>query len=134
MAFLMRKIKRSYDGVVVEVRDGDTIVADLDLTLGVFKREKLRLIGLDSPEKETPNGIAATRYLRELLPLGSKIVATLDGTMSFDRRMAQVRYGVLDLTESIIHAGHGLPWNGEGDHPYDASGNPRQVPPPEPRG
>lgn len=126
MAFLMRKIKRSYDGVVVEVRDGDTIVADLDLTLDVIKRQRIRLKGYDSPEVKTPNGQRARSFLADLLPRGSKVVVEWDGvSRSFDRIVADVRHGDRDVMLIVVRAGHGLPWDGKGDSPYDASGNPR---------
>ena len=62
------------EAVVVRVVDGDTLVADF-----AGRAEKVRLIGIDTPESVKPNtpvecfGKEASHHLEELLPEGTPI-------------------------------------------------------------
>ena len=62
------------EAVVVRVVDGDTLVADF-----AGRDEKVRLIGIDTPESVKPNtpvecfGKEASHHLAELLPEGTAI-------------------------------------------------------------
>ena len=40
---------------VVKVVDGDTVDVILDLGFGLFKKERCRVAGVDTPEKRTRN-------------------------------------------------------------------------------
>lgn len=51
----------TFSGLVVKISDGDTIQVMLN-----GKAEKIRLAGIDTPEKKQPFGQAATRYNRSL--------------------------------------------------------------------
>lgn len=66
-------------GRVVEIVDGDTLDIDLD-----GRVERVRLIGIDTPETKKPGepvecyGPEATRHLTDLLPPGSEVVVQRD--------------------------------------------------------
>lgn len=66
-------------GRVVEIVDGDT----LDIDLG-GARERVRLIGIDTPETKRPDtpvecfGPEATRRLSDLVPPGTEVVVSRD--------------------------------------------------------
>lgn len=63
------------DAVVAKVIDGDTI----DVDIPGFGRERVRLIGIDTPETVKPGrepecfGAEATLRMAELLPVGSRV-------------------------------------------------------------
>ena len=65
---------------IVKVLDGDTIDVLIDLGFDLFKKERVRIAGVDTPEKRTRNleekelGIDATNWLKE----------KLDGTIAGD--------------------------------------------------
>jgi len=68
--------KSCYNFRVVEinrVRDGDTIDVTIDLGFDLFKKERVRVAGVDTPEKRTRDleekalGIDATNWLKEKL-------------------------------------------------------------------
>ncbi len=68
-----------YSGKVESVVDGDTIDVSLDLGLGVYKKERIRLSGINAPEmKDAPKGLNAKNFLQSLLTTGEGkvIVAT----------------------------------------------------------
>ena len=55
------------------VLDGDTIDVTIDLGFELFKKERVRIAGVDTPEKRTKNleekalGLAATNWLKDKL-------------------------------------------------------------------
>ena len=58
----------TYKVYVDEVTDGDTIWVLIDLGLGVFTKQQLRLRGLDCPEIATRAGQAAKAFVERSLP------------------------------------------------------------------
>jgi micrococcal nuclease len=68
--------KSCYNFRVVEVNrvlDGDTLDITIDLGFDLYKKERVRVAGVDTPEKRTKNleekalGIDATNWLKEKL-------------------------------------------------------------------
>ena len=68
--------KSCYNFRVVEINrvlDGDTIDVTIDLGFDLYKKERVRIAGVDTPEKRTRNleekalGIDATNWLKEHL-------------------------------------------------------------------
>ena len=68
--------KSCYNFRVVEINrvvDGDTIDVTIDLGFDLFKKERVRVAGVDTPEKRTRNleekalGIDATNWIKERL-------------------------------------------------------------------
>ena len=68
--------KSCYNFRVVEINrvvDGDTIDVTIDLGFDLFKKERVRVAGVDTPEKRTRDleekelGIEATNWLKEKL-------------------------------------------------------------------
>ena len=63
-----------YRCTVVKIVDGDTVDVDIDLGFGIWMRnERIRLLGIDTPESRTRDkeekkyGLAAKKYLTEML-------------------------------------------------------------------
>ena len=58
---------------ITKVLDGDTIDVTIDLGFDLFKKERVRVAGVDTPEKRTKNleekelGIDATNWLKDKL-------------------------------------------------------------------
>jgi len=58
---------------VTKVVDGDTVDVVVDCGFGIFKKERVRIAGIDTPEKRTKDleekalGIDATNYMKERL-------------------------------------------------------------------
>ena len=63
----------NYKATLLRVVDGDTVDAELDLGFKIFIKERIRLMGIDTPESRTRNlaekswGKAAKHRLEELL-------------------------------------------------------------------
>ena len=69
-------IKQMYEYrcTVVKIIDGDTVDVDIDLGFGIWMhKERIRLLGIDTPESRTRDkeekkyGLAAKKYLTEML-------------------------------------------------------------------
>lgn len=101
-------------GVVEFVVDGDTI----DILIG-GRDERVRLIGIDTPETYVEDGPPecfgpeAAAFTRDLLPPGTEVRLTRDvvGRDDYDRLLAYVyrRSDDLFVNEAIVAAGYARP-------------------------
>lgn len=89
-----------FSGVVTRVVDGDT----LDVN-----GERIRLVLVDAPERDTREGPASTEYLRRLCPVGSAALVDQDDlqrTDAYGRTLGVVWCGNTRVNEEMIRAGH----------------------------
>tara|TARA_B100000530_G_scaffold186864_1_gene118473 strand:+ start:811 stop:1272 length:462 start_codon:yes stop_codon:yes gene_type:complete len=122
--------KSCYNFRVVEINrvlDGDTIDVTIDLGFDLYKKERVRIAGVDTPEKRTRNleekalGIDATNWLKE------KLESTLSGDDQLSIRTELVggvgKYGRLlgwlyvgdedvSLNEQMITEGYAWAYDG----------------------
>ena len=75
--------QNEYDVILLKCVDGDTVDVDIDLGFGVWlKDERVRIMGIDTPESRTSDkvekvfGLAAKNRLKELLAEGGKLITT----------------------------------------------------------
>jgi micrococcal nuclease len=102
-----------YRATLERIIDGDTIDVLLDLGFKVFTVQRLRLLGINTPERGEPRYLEATHELAELLnPTGRQqplIVHTIkrDG---FGRWLADVWVEGSDtsINDQMIERGHGV--------------------------
>lgn len=83
-----------YKAKLVKVVDGDTVDAMIDCGFSVYRKERIRLLGIDAPEtrtrdkKEKAKGLITKARLKELIKEGKNefIVKTfLDGKGKYGR-------------------------------------------------
>jgi len=87
-------------GQVVGITDGDTIKV---ITKNGF--EKIRLYGVDSPEKSQAYGISAKDFMTVVLK--NKVVEISPvGSVSYDRVVAVVMYGTQCVQEQLLLSGY----------------------------
>jgi len=112
---------------ITKVLDGDTIDVLIDLGFDLFKKERVRIAGVDTPEKRTRNleekalGVDATNWLKE------KLESTLAGDDELTIRTELVggvgKYGrllgwlyvgesVVSLNEQMITEGYAHAYDG----------------------
>ena len=122
--------KSCYNFRVIEIDrvvDGDTIDVTIDLGFDLYKKERVRVAGVDTPEKRTRNleekelGIDATYWLQEKLEGAvagddDLIIRTeLDGGVGKYGRLLGWLYigdGDLSLNEQMITEGYAHPYDG----------------------
>ena len=106
-----------YKVKITRVVDGDTVDAEVDLGFDTFIKDRIRLMGLDTPESRTRNkkekalGLAAKAYLKELLRenKGDIILRTSkEGKGKFGRILGTLLIydGKTNVNQMLIDEGH----------------------------
>lgn len=97
------------------VIDGDTIVVVLDLGFDIYRRETLRLRGIDAPEKrgeERVEGLLSKAYLEQLLG-DSRLTIETHKTDKYGRYVADVYCGGENVAQRMVMDGQAITY-GEG--------------------
>ena len=110
-----------YDVVVIKVVDGDTVDVDIDLGFGVvLANERVRIMGIDTPESRTRDlvekkfGLAAKAKLKDIL--GKKAILKCekyDAKGKFGRILGD--FSTADgqmATKILIETGHAVAYFG----------------------
>lgn len=102
-----------YAALVVSVFDGDTIRADIDLGLGVWKRhEPLRLFGINAPElrgETMAAGKAARDALRSrILEKYVRVRTIKDRTEKYGRYLAVITDDLGEVNQWLVESGHAV--------------------------
>ena len=122
--------KSCYNFRVTEINrvlDGDTIDVTIDLGFDLYKKERVRIAGVDTPEKRTRNleekalGIEATNWLKEKLEGAisgddelSVRTELVGGTGKYGRLLGWLYIGdeLLSLNEQMITEGYAHKYDG----------------------
>lgn len=97
-----------YRGTVLDVHDGDTVTARIELGFNISIVAQLRLKDVYAPELREEHGQDCRFRLLELLPTGSNVfITTLEtkkGTpiKTFDRYVAVVSFGKESINSQMI--------------------------------
>ena len=120
-----------YKAVVDRVVDGDTIDVTIDLGFSVWKKMRVRMEGINTPESRTRDleekkrGLAAKDRLKSILEFNNnKCVLKVSGLGKFGRALASVYVDTLSSTTSkssiteinvnkqLIEEGHAVAYYG----------------------
>ena len=82
------------------ITDGDTIRC---------AGERVRIHGIDAPERHTPAGPAATRAMADLTR-GQTVTCIGQGYRSYGRLVARCYVGVMDLACEMVRLGQARDW------------------------
>ena len=121
--------KSCYNFRVVEINrvlDGDTIDVTIDLGFDLYKKERVRVAGVDTPEKRTRDleekalGIDATNWLKEKLEGATGdddlVIRTelVGGVGKYGRLLGWLYIGTdeLSLNEAMIEEGYAWAYDG----------------------
>ena len=122
--------KSCYNFRVTEINrvlDGDTIDVTIDLGFDLYKKERVRVAGVDTPEKRTRNleekalGIDATNWLKKKLEDtiagdGDELTVRTElvgGTGKYGRLLGWLYVGESNVSLNEVMIGEGYAW------PYD---------------
>ena len=105
---------------VTKVVDGDTVDVILDLGFGLFKKERVRVAGIDSPESRTRNkkeneyGLQAKAYLKGLLSNAEKLYVKTEKDGKYGRMLGwfYCEDFKVSLNEHMITAGYAWSYDG----------------------
>ena len=106
----------TYEARLERMIDGDTMWMLMHLGESEFRREKLRLRGIDCPELGTASGDAAKRYVQAQVARATKLVITTTKPDKWDRYLSDVFLTMPDGTEvflnnRLLEQGHAQPYD-----------------------
>jgi micrococcal nuclease len=114
-----------YKAKLVRVVDGDTVDALIDCGFSTFRKERIRLYGINAPESRTRDkeekkrGLAAKARLKEIIKEGKNefIVETrIDKKGKYGRLLGTLRNGNIDkersYNEILLDEGHATEYYG----------------------
>lgn len=90
----------TFTGKVVGVSDGDTIKV-----MHNGKQEKIRLYGIDTPEKKQAFGQAAKRFTADMVA-GKEVSVEVVTTDRYGRTVGVVKVGGVNLNEELVWLGY----------------------------
>ena len=121
-----KRIMYEYKAKVTRVVDGDTVDALIDCGFSVFRKERIRLYGINAPESRTRDkeekkrGLAAKARLKELVKQGKNqvIVQTqIDKKGKFGRLLGELFNSEVDAyktyNEILVDEGHAVEYFGK---------------------
>jgi endonuclease YncB( thermonuclease family) len=96
------------------VIDGDTVAVQIHLPRYHLHIDRVvRIAGIDAPEPQgitRDEGLAASKWARELLPVGSPVTISAQEDDSFGRLIASVSAHGYDVAELALASGHAVKW------------------------
>ena len=104
-----------YNATIINVVDGDTVDAVIDLGFKMTTTQRLRLLDIDAPEvrgvsmEEKVKGREATSYLSELV-LGEVVVVKTAKSDSFGRYLAEIIYNGKSVNQAMLDNGLAVPY------------------------
>jgi len=112
----------TYNVEVTRVVDGDTVDVDIDLGFGmVYKKQRVRLMGIDTPESRTRNleekfyGLKAKEFMKSMVQgtKGVKLVSHDKG--KFGRILGELFIPNTDISvnQLMIDNWHAVPYLGQ---------------------
>jgi len=113
----------NYKAKVLDVYDADTITLQIDLGFCISVKEKVRLIGIDTPELRTRNerekalGYEARDYVRDLI-LGKEVTITTEKKGKYGRYLANVFYDDININNELIRLGYARAYDGGTREPW----------------
>ena len=104
---MARPLRYRYKAIITRVIDGDSVEAEVDLGLYVKTMIKIRLSGINCPERYTEAGKRAKQYVKELLE-GKEVEIQTFKQGSFARWLATIYLGPLVVNPHLIEKGHAV--------------------------
>ena len=114
----------TYRAKVIKVIDGDTVDVDIDLGFGIWqKNERVRIMGIDTPESRTRNkiekkfGLAAKAKLKSLLGKTTVLKTTInkkgvDMKGKFGRVLGDFLHNDKSVAKIMCETGHAVAYFG----------------------
>ena len=105
---------------VAKVVDGDTVDVIVDLGFSLFKKERCRVAGIDTPEsrtrdkKEKVYGLEAKAYLKGLLSSAENLRVRTEKDGKYGRMLGWLYCDNIEgsINHLMIESGHAWPYDG----------------------
>ena len=104
-----------YEATVRRWVDGDTVDVDIDLGFGlIYSNQRIRLFGIDAFESRTRDleekkkGLAATEFVNEIAPVGTKIKLKTYKEGKYGRILGEIYLDGANLNSLLTEKGHAV--------------------------
>tara|TARA_R100001440_G_scaffold19195_2_gene32417 strand:+ start:3996 stop:4382 length:387 start_codon:yes stop_codon:yes gene_type:complete len=103
---------------VVKVVDGDTVDVILDLGFDMFKKERIRLNGIDAPESRTLDteekalGIDAKEFLERRLEDCDNLWVATEKDGKYGRMLGDIWCSATNINEEMVLRGYAWKYDG----------------------
>lgn len=87
--------------ICTNVVDGDTMDVDIDVGFDFFSKQRLRLYGVDTPERNMDGFKEATDFVK-MMVLGKEVQVTTYKKDSFGRWLSIVRVDGVNLNDLLL--------------------------------
>jgi micrococcal nuclease len=94
---------------VLRVVDGDTVELLLDLGWHIGYTARCRVIGINAPEMNTAEGVAAKAFAVDRLPVGAEVTFISRSLDKYGRPLGHIYIGADDFGYLMLTAGHAVP-------------------------
>jgi micrococcal nuclease len=94
-----------YKARVVNVVDGDTVDVTIDLGLQIYSNQRIRLYGIDTPERGQIGFSEATARLRELIE-GKEVTLKTHKVSKYGQYLGEITVDAVDVNRMMITEGH----------------------------
>ena len=108
-----------YNAKCLRVVDGDTVDATVDLGFDTWKKIRIRLVGINTPESRTRDleekarGLAAKNFLIDLLKKhNNEFVLHSQGVGKYGRCLGNLFLGEVNVNDLLINEGHAVEYHG----------------------
>ena len=105
-----------YKATITRIIDGDTVDCDIDLGFHITLSERVRLIGVDTPETRTRdlveknNGLKSKRFVEEFAT--GSVFIEVHGFGKFGRPLVELYKDNVNLNQKLIQLGLASPYFG----------------------
>ena len=93
-----------YDAAIMKVIDGDTVRLVVDVGFSVHVVDTFRLLRINAPEMNTPEGVAAKAALETLFIAPTRVKVTKKE--KYGRWLVEIFIGPLNLNDEMVRLGH----------------------------
>ncbi|MFF7838787.1 thermonuclease family protein [Streptomyces ossamyceticus] len=110
----------TYPAALERLVDADTLDLDIDLGFDIRVRQRVRLLGLNTPEKNTAEGKAANVWVTDWITqhAPTELVVATHRKEKYGRWLATVTAADgACLNTDLLDAGHAAPYDGHGPRP-----------------
>ena len=108
-----------YNAKCLRVVDGDTVDATVDLGFDTWKKIRIRLVGINTPEtrtrdlEEKARGLAAKNFLIDLLKKhNNEFILHSQGVGKYGRCLGNLFLGEENVNDLLINEGHAVEYQG----------------------
>lgn len=94
---------------VITVYDGDTVHLQLDLGWRITLTARCRVLGINAPEMDTPEGVAARDFARTLMAPAMPVTFTSKRLDPYGRPLGDITLpGGRDFGRLMLESGHAV--------------------------